>query len=74
MAAMDIDREPIDAPTGITELPAPAQRRDVQQPAGPRRWLSAEDVQVRSLSARSVFLCGSVVNSVFLFRTGPLQL
>ena len=51
MAAMDLDREPIDAPTGITELPAPAQRRDVQQPAGPRRWLSAEDVQVRSLSA-----------------------
>ena len=50
MAAMDLDREPQDAPTGITELPAPAQRRDVQQPAGPRRWLSAEDVQVRSLS------------------------
>ena len=55
-AAMALDREPQDAPTGITELPAPAQRRDAPQPAGPRRWLSAEDVQVSSLRCLRVFL------------------
>jgi len=50
-------------------LPAPAQRRDVQQPAGPRRWLSAEDVQVRSLSARSCF-CSDGSSTLRRFAVG----